>query len=135
MGREGDECSSLNREVNRETITCVHFVPPRLTPIAAMAHVLPTQIDLAAILTQPNPQIDLRLSVYEASTRNFLKAVSNYSNRALAEITKRKERQAAERKKLSEKTTAVESEINQCKVKEIELVAGEFSRPRRGGQH
>ena len=90
-----------------------------------MAHVLPTQIDLATILAQPNPQIDLRLPAYEASTRNFLKAVSNYSNRAMAEITKRKETHTAERKKLSEKMAAVESEINQCKVKEIELVAGE----------
>lgn len=94
-----------------------------------MAHVLrPTQIDLASILAQQNPQIDLRLPAYEASTRNFLKAVSNYSNRAIAEITKRKERQAAERKKLSEKTATVESETNQCKVKEIALVAGESLR-------
>ena len=85
----------------------------------------PTQIDLASILTQPNPIIDLRLPAYEASTRNFLKAVSNYGNRAIAEITKRKERQVLERKKLMEKTAAVETETNQCKVKEIELVAGE----------
>lgn len=90
-----------------------------------MAHVLrPTQIDLASILAQPNPQVDLRLPAYEATTRNFLKAVSNYSNRAMAEITKRKERQALEKKKLLEKTIAVESETNHCKVKEIELVAG-----------
>lgn len=89
-----------------------------------MAHVLrPTQIDLGSILAQQNPQIDLRISAYEASTRNFLKAVSNYSNRAIAEITKRKERQAQERKKLAEKKAAVEAETNQCKVKEIELVA------------
>jgi len=85
----------------------------------------PTQIDLASILAQPNPTVDLRLQAYEASTRNFLKAVSNYGNRAIAEITKRKERQASERKKLAEKTAAVESETNQCKVKEIELIAGE----------
>jgi len=85
----------------------------------------PTQIDLASILAQSNPTIDLRLQAYEASTRNFLKAVSNYGNRGIAEITKRKERQALERKKLAEKTAAVESETNQCKVKEIELVAGE----------
>lgn len=85
----------------------------------------PTQIDLASILAQSNPTIDLRLQAYEASTRNFLKAVSNYGNRGIAEITKRKERQALERKKLAEKMTAVESETNQCKVKEIELVAGE----------
>ncbi|KIM81701.1 hypothetical protein PILCRDRAFT_821044 [Piloderma croceum F 1598] len=85
--------------------------------------VRPTQIDLASILAQSNPTIDLRLQAYEASTRNFLKAVSNYGNRGIAEITKRKERQALERKKLAEKMAAVESETNQCKVKEIELVA------------
>jgi kinetochore protein Spc25 len=85
----------------------------------------PTQIDLASILAQSNPTIDLRLPAYEASTRNFLKAVANYGNRAIAEITKRKERQALERKKVMEKTAVVESETNECKVKEIELVAGE----------
>jgi kinetochore protein Spc25 len=84
----------------------------------------PTQIDLASILSQPNPTIDLRLQAYEASTRNFLKAVSNYGNRGIAEITKRKERQALERKKLMDKTADVENETNHCKVKEIELVAG-----------
>jgi kinetochore protein Spc25 len=68
--------------------------------------------------------INLRLPAYEASTRNFLKAVANYGNRAIAEITKHKEWQALERKKVMEKTAVVESETNQCKVKEIELVAG-----------
>lgn len=85
-----------------------------------------THIDLAAILSQSHPQIDLRLSAYEASTRNFIKAVSNYNTRAITEITKRKERHGAEKKKLAEKTTATENEMTQCKVREIELVAGEF---------
>lgn len=89
--------------------------------LSSMAHT--TQIDLGSILAQQNPQIDLRLPAYEASTRNFLKAVSNYSNRAIGEITKRKEKYALEKKKLADKTVAVESETNQCKVKEIELVA------------
>ena len=91
----------------------------------AQTQTLRPTIDLASILSEPNPSIDLRLSAYEASTRNFLNAVSNYGNRGIAEITKRKERQALERKKVAEKTAAVESETNQCKVKEIELVAGE----------
>ena len=82
------------------------------------------QIDLAAVLTEPNPQIDLRLEVYESSTRNFLKAVANYKNRAAATISARRANQAGENKKVLEKTQAVGAETIQCKMNEIELVAG-----------
>jgi kinetochore protein Spc25 len=82
------------------------------------------QIDLASVLTHPNPQIDLRIAAYETSTRNFLKAVSNYKNRAIATISDRRITQAAEKKKIADKTQAVEVETNQCKVAEIALVAG-----------
>ncbi|KAF7978990.1 hypothetical protein HWV62_44255 [Athelia sp. TMB] len=80
-----------------------------------------TKFELADILAQPHPQIDLRLDAYEASTRNFLKAVSNYHTRAIAEITKRRERHTTEKKKLGEKAAATENETTQCKVREIEL--------------
>lgn len=83
------------------------------------------KFDLSDILAQPHPQIDLRLDAFEASTRKFLKALSNYHERAIVEITKRRERHAAEKKKLNEKASAAESETTQCKVREIELVAGE----------
>jgi kinetochore protein Spc25 len=92
-----------------------------------MAHTLRLpQIDLASLVLEQNPQIDLRIPAYEASTRNFLKAVSNYKNRAIATISDRRATQAAEKKKILEKTQAVELETNQCKVKEISLVAGNF---------
>ncbi|KAF8060878.1 chromosome segregation protein Spc25-domain-containing protein [Lyophyllum atratum] len=81
------------------------------------------QINLATILTEPNPQIDLRLSVYEDSTRSFLKAVSNYKNRAITSISERRTAQAAEKKRVAEKTQAIEAETNQCKLREIDLVA------------
>ncbi|KAF5377284.1 hypothetical protein D9615_006466 [Tricholomella constricta] len=88
-----------------------------------MAHLRLPQIDLAATLAEPNPQIDLRLSAYEISTRNFLKAVSNYKNRAIATISERRTAQAAEKKRIIEKTQAIEAETNQCKLREIDLVA------------
>ncbi|OCH94207.1 hypothetical protein OBBRIDRAFT_884963 [Obba rivulosa] len=81
------------------------------------------KLDLAAVLASQNPQIDLKLDAYEASTRNFLKAVSNYTQRALTEIANRKTNHIAERKKLSEKIQHIETETNACKVKEIELIA------------
>ena len=93
-----------------------------------MAHVLRLpQIDLTAVLAEQNPQIDLRLEVYENSTRNFLKAVANYKNRAIATISDRRANQAAEKKKVIEKTQVVEAETNQCKLSEIELVARVWS--------
>ena len=84
------------------------------------------KLDLPAVLAQQNPQIDLRLEAYEASTRNFLKAVSNYTQRAVTEITNRKNGFAAEKKKIAEKTTQIETETNQSKLREIELIAGAF---------
>ncbi|KAF9242387.1 chromosome segregation protein Spc25-domain-containing protein [Melanogaster broomeanus] len=82
-----------------------------------------THIDLASILAQPNPQIDLRIQAYEISTGNFLKAVTNYTHRAIIEITKHRNAQEADKRRLAERTQAAETEINQCKLKEIELLA------------
>ncbi|PPR02258.1 hypothetical protein CVT24_011607 [Panaeolus cyanescens] len=81
------------------------------------------QIDLEAILSQQNPTIDLRLQPYENSTRNFLKAVTSYKNRAIATISERRKHQTMEKKKILEKTQAVEAETTDCKMREIDLVA------------
>ncbi|KAF9466858.1 chromosome segregation protein Spc25-domain-containing protein [Collybia nuda] len=89
-----------------------------------MTHVLRfPQVDLASVLANQNPRIDLRLEVYENSTRNFLKAVANYKNRAIATISDRRNNQTTEKKKIIERTQLVEAETNQCKLTEIELVA------------
>jgi len=93
-----------------------------------MNHVLrPPHVDLSAILTQQNPSIDLRVHAYENSTRNFLKALTTYKNRAITNISERRKHQVTEKKRLLERTQAVEMETNQCKLKEIELVARTLS--------
>ena len=84
------------------------------------------KLDLASVLAQPNPQIDLRIESYEVSTQNFLRAVSSYTQRAITEITNRKNAHLADRKKYSERIQQIEAETNQCKVREIELIKGEF---------
>ncbi|TFK38652.1 chromosome segregation protein Spc25-domain-containing protein [Crucibulum laeve] len=81
------------------------------------------QINLAAVLVEQNPHIDLKLHNYENSTRNFLKALTNYKNRAISTIADRRKYQSTEKKKVLEKTQLVETETNQCKLREIELVA------------
>ena len=90
-----------------------------------MAHVLRVpKFDLSALLAQQHPHIDLRLEAYETSTRNFLKAVSNYTHIAQAEITRRKQAHIHEKKRLTERIQSHENETNACKVKELELIAG-----------
>jgi hypothetical protein len=90
-----------------------------------MAHVLRVpKFDLSTILAQQNPHIDLRIDSYETSTRNFLKAVSNYTHIAQAEITQRKNTHVQEKKRLTEKIQSHENDTNVCKVKELELIAG-----------
>lgn len=99
-----------------------------------MSHTLRLpQIDLGALLAQQHPTIDLRVHNYDNSTRNFLKALTSYKNRALTTISDRRKHQAAEKKKTLERTHAVETETKQCKLKEIDLVArvffGTFTEP------
>lgn len=82
------------------------------------------QIDLAAVLKDPNPHIDLKTNSYEKLTRNFLKALTTWKNRSMTTISDRRKAQAMEKKKMVDKTHQVENEINNCKVREIDLVAG-----------
>lgn len=92
----------------------------------ALTHRVP-QIDLASVLSQSHPSIDLRVQTYENSTRNFLKALTSYKNRAITTISERRKHQAAEKKKVLERIQAAEKETNQCKLKEIDLVARALS--------
>jgi kinetochore protein Spc25 len=89
-----------------------------------MTLIRPPQIDLAAVLSQPNPQIDLRIGAYDASTRHFLKSVTNFKNRAISVISDRRNTQAGEIKRVAEKISSVQSETNACKVREIDLLKG-----------
>ena len=84
------------------------------------------KLDLATILQQQNPTIDLRIDAYEESTRNFRNAVALYSQRAMTEITRRKNEYSTRKSKIAEKTKQVENETNACKVRELELMKGEF---------
>ncbi|KLO15900.1 hypothetical protein SCHPADRAFT_920100 [Schizopora paradoxa] len=87
-----------------------------------MAAIYGRPIDLAALLESQQPEVDLKIKDFEASTRNFLKAVSLYTSRAIEEISSRKTRHAAELKKSAEKRQQAEVEITACKVKEIKLM-------------
>ncbi|KXN84837.1 putative kinetochore protein SPC25 [Leucoagaricus sp. SymC.cos] len=81
------------------------------------------RIDLSLLLQDQHPHIDLRTNIYEESTRNFLKALVGFKNNAITSISDRRKYQAVEKKKFTEKSQQFEKEINQCKLKEIDLVA------------
>ncbi|KAH9989854.1 hypothetical protein BJV77DRAFT_1015587 [Russula vinacea] len=82
----------------------------------------PGQLNLAAILSAQSPTIDLHLPAYDASTRNFLQAISDFNSRAVAEINQRREAHTTETTRLAERAQSMEKETNQCKIKEIELI-------------
>ena len=86
----------------------------------------PPPFDLAAVLSQPHPTVDLKSKELEERTRTFLKNLTNFKEKAINAITERRKHQSTEKKKILEKTRAVEAETNQCKLKEIELVAREY---------
>jgi kinetochore protein Spc25 len=89
----------------------------------------PAQLNLAAILTSQHPTIDLHIPAYEASTRNFSQAISDFNTRAIAEINQRRDAHTTEVKRLAERVQNIEKETNQCKVEEIELIGGCVTRP------
>ena len=90
-----------------------------------MAHIIRvSKLDLATLLSHQNPQIDLRIDAYKTSTRNFLNAVNNYTQRAVTEITERKNSFVTKKNKILDKTKQIENETNNCKVKELELMTG-----------
>jgi kinetochore protein Spc25, fungi type len=84
------------------------------------------QLNLAAILASQHPTIDLHLSAYEASTRNFSQAIADFNSRATAELNQRREAHTTELKRLEGRAQNIEKETNQCKMKEIELIEGYF---------
>ncbi|KAJ7647184.1 chromosome segregation protein Spc25-domain-containing protein [Roridomyces roridus] len=81
------------------------------------------QVDLASLLGVPNPEIDLRLDASTTSMRNFIKAVTNYKTRTIASIADKRASHATEKKSTIERIANVEAETNDCKIKEIQLVA------------
>ncbi|KAF5355787.1 hypothetical protein D9756_004293 [Leucocoprinus leucothites] len=82
-----------------------------------------SRVDLSQLLQDQHPNIDLRVTNYEESTRTFLKALVGFKNKAITSIAERRKYQTAEKKKYADKSQHVENEINQCKLKEIDLVA------------
>jgi S-methylmethionine-dependent homocysteine/selenocysteine methylase len=85
------------------------------------------RIDLSQLLQEQHPHIDLRINIYEESTQNFLRALVGFKNNAITSISERRKHQTAEKKKYTERSQHVEKEVNQCKLKEIDLVAGSLS--------
>ncbi|EIN13269.1 hypothetical protein PUNSTDRAFT_78753 [Punctularia strigosozonata HHB-11173 SS5] len=84
-------------------------------------------LNLATVLTQQNPRIDLKLEQHDNATNLFLRAVDDYANRAAAEIIRRRNEHVDETKRGEEEMKHMEAETTQCKVKEIELIS-ELSR-------
>lgn len=81
------------------------------------------ELDLDAILSSSKPTIDLNLSAYETSVTNFSRAIANFTARSVAEITQRRDAHDKELKRLADRAQDVEKETEQCKLKEIELIA------------
>ncbi|TRM65618.1 chromosome segregation protein Spc25-domain-containing protein [Schizophyllum amplum] len=81
------------------------------------------RIDLAALVAEDNPQIDLKVDAFDKANRDFLKALGEYKIRYMTAMAEKREQAEAEKKRLAERTRAAEAETNQCKLKEIELLA------------
>ena len=84
----------------------------------------PLAIDLVTLIESQKHTIDLRTEEFERTSSQFLKAVKSYKARAREEVAQRKTRYVTEVKRVTEKSTQIEQEIQACKVKEIELMQG-----------
>ena len=81
------------------------------------------EYDLDSILSSSEPVIDLHLPAYELSVTNFSRAIANFTARSAAEITQRRDAHDKELKRLAVRAQDIEKETEQCKLKEIELIA------------
>ena len=79
--------------------------------------------DLDSILRSSKPVIDLHLPTYEASVANFSRAIANFTARSVAEITQRRDAHDKELTRLDARAQDMEKETENCKLKEIELIA------------
>ena len=79
--------------------------------------------DLDAILKSSQPVIDLHLSAYETSVANFSRAIANFTARSVTEISQRRDAHDKELKRLAARAQDIEKETEQCKIKEIDLIA------------
>jgi hypothetical protein len=79
--------------------------------------------DLDSILSSSKPAIDLHLPAYEASVTNFSRAIANFTARSVAEITQRRDAHDKALKRLDVRAQDIEKETENCKLKEIELIA------------
>jgi kinetochore protein Spc25 len=85
--------------------------------------------DLDSILRSSKPVIDLHLPAYEASVTNFSRAIANFTARSVTEITQRRDAHDKELKRLDGRAQDMEKETENCKLKEIELIARCVMRP------
>lgn len=125
----------MDKYSNRNNISTCHvfvFLSTRLNntylnffhpPVMASGFRVP-QIDLGAILQADHPVIDLRLESYENETRSFLQNLARFKDLAITQETEERAAFVVETKRLAEKSAEIEAETNQCKVREIELLAG-----------
>src|ERR1700691_2388890 len=79
--------------------------------------------DLNIILSSSEPVIDLKIHAYETSVTSFSREITNFTTRSIAEITQRRDARDKELKRLSNRAQDVEKETEQCKLKEMELIA------------
>lgn len=84
------------------------------------------KLNLAALLNEQNPRIDLRLEDYERRTREFSQHLHSYAEEAAKAITKRQDDFAAARKRAAEKAQKYEEQTNEAKAQELELATGTF---------
>lgn len=82
------------------------------------------KLDLAALLTEQTPRIDLRLDDYERTTRAFVQRVTSFAERAAKEISARQAEFVAHQKKHAERAQKYEEQTSEAKARELELAGG-----------
>lgn len=80
--------------------------------------------DLAALLSEQTPHIDLRLGDYERITRRFRERITKYAEDAIKAIGEGQDKFVADQKMCAEHAQKYEGQINDAKAKELELTTG-----------
>jgi kinetochore protein Spc25 len=89
-----------------------------------MAPLFRPKINLASLLSEQNPHIDLHLEEYERRTQWFATRMSGFHDNVQKDILNGQEVFTAEMKRHMERMAKYEEQTNQHKAKELELAAG-----------
>jgi hypothetical protein len=84
----------------------------------------PFKFDLASLLKQDYPTIDLDIDAYDRRMHKFEADINTFAEKAMRGISNQRDAHLVDVRKLADRAVALQEQTRVAQVKEIELAAG-----------